>query len=72
MGPAYETDFFKRTSELDLIRRGAGDNDKQRLNKKASEQPLVPTRKALLQIATLKPGDLFVSNVNEMKEVSIN
>ncbi|KAK3696716.1 hypothetical protein QZH41_013071, partial [Actinostola sp. cb2023] len=59
LDPAYETDLFKRTSELDLLRRVPAENDKHKATKKASEQIVCPTRKALLQIATLKPGDLF-------------
>jgi hypothetical protein len=60
LGPAYETDLFKRTSELDLIRR-ATENDNNKTMKASESIVITPTRRALLQIAVLKPGDLFVS-----------
>lgn len=60
LGPACETDLFKRTSELDLIRRAA-ENDKTKTTKGPDPMNCTPTRRAMLQIAVLKPGDLFVS-----------
>lgn len=61
MQPACENELFKRTSELELLRRAQCD---RKHNTKTTEQVVIPTRKALLQIATLKPGDLFVSRIN--------
>lgn len=62
LGPACETDLFKRTSELELMRRAAED-DKTKLTKATDPVNCTPTRRALLQIAVLKPGDLFVSKL---------
>lgn len=45
---------------MDLIRRAA-ENDKTKTTKGLDPVNCTPTRRALLQIAVLKPGDLFVS-----------
>ncbi|XP_032237418.2 uncharacterized protein LOC5512175 isoform X2 [Nematostella vectensis] len=57
-GPCYEADIFKRTSEMDLVRKAT--MEAMQPTKRSSDMTnTVPTRKALLQIAVLKPGDMF-------------